>query len=100
MDKETILKKAREEEDEMVVQTHERAMRYTYIALVLCAAIFTYVRASKGQPMMDLCATVCFSIFAGRLYCFVKTKERFELSMAVITFLVAVGATIRFFMGH
>ena len=50
--------------------------------------------------MMDLCATVCFSIFAGRLYCFVKTKERFELCMAVITFLVAVGATIRFFMGH
>lgn len=100
MDKDTILRKAQSEEDEMVVQTRERAMRYTYIALVLSAAIFAFIRDSKGLPMMDLCATVCFSVFAGRIYCFVKTKERFELIMAVITFAAAVMATIRFFMGH
>ena len=75
-------------------------MKYTYIALVISAAIFAFIRAQKDQPIMDLCATVCFSVFAGRIYCYVKTKDSTNLIMALITFLVAIFATIRCFMGH
>lgn len=75
-------------------------MKYTYIALVISAAIFAFIRAQKDQPIMDLCATVCFSVFAGRIYCYVKTKDSTNLIMALITLRVAIFATIRFFMGH
>lgn len=100
MDKESILKKAQNEEDEMVVQTRDRSLRYTYIALVLSAAVFAFLRDMNGQPMMDLCATVCISVAAGRIYCFAKTKERFNLIIAIAMIVVAVAATVRFFMGH
>lgn len=100
MNKEEILKRAQNEQDEMVVQTHDKAMKYTYIALVISAAIFAFIRAQKDQPIMDLCATVCFSVFAGRIYCYMKTKDFTNLIMALITLLVALFATIRFFMGH
>lgn len=100
MDRENILKKAQNEEDEMVVQTRDKAMKYTYVALVLSAAVFAFIRGMRDQPVMDLCATVCFSVFAGRTYCFIKTKEKFDLIMAIITILLAIFATVRFFMGH
>ncbi len=100
MNKEEILKKAQNEEDEMIVQTRDKAMRYTYIVLVLAAAFFTVLRALNNQPVMDLCATVCFSISAGRFYCFVKSKDKYNLIMAVVTIAIAIAATIRFFMGH
>lgn len=100
MDKETILKKARNEKDEMVVRTCDRAMRYTYIALVLCAAVFAFIRGMNDQPVMDLCATVCFSVFAGQTYCFVRMKDKFHLIMAIVALIIAIAATVRFFMGH
>lgn len=100
MNKEDILKRAQNEKDEMVVQTHDKAMKYTYIALVITAAIFAMIRAQREQPIMDLCATVCFSVFAGRIYCYMKTKDSYNLIMALITLIAAIFATIRFFMGH
>lgn len=98
MNKEEILKKAQNEEDEMIVQTRDRAMKYTYIVLVLAAAFFALLR--KDQPVMDLCATVCFSVSAGRFYCFIKSKDKYNLIMAVVTIAIAIVATVRFFMGH
>lgn len=100
MDKETILRKAKNETDEMIVQIHEKAMKYTYTMLVLSAAVFAFVRALNDQPIMDLAATVCFSVFVGRIYCFIKTKEKYDLIIAVITITIAIFATIRFFMGY
>ena len=100
MDKETVLRKAQGEKDEMVVQVQDKAMRWTYLVLVLSAAVFALVRGTRDQPIMDLSATVCFSVCAGRLYCYVRTKERFDLIMAALTFVIAVFATVRFFMGH
>lgn len=100
MDKETILKKAQGEKDEMVEQTRDKAMRWTYLVLVLSAAVFAFVRGMRDEPIMDLCATVSFSVFAGRIYCYVKTKQRYDLIMAIVTIAMAVVATVRFFMGH
>ena len=34
MDRETILKKAQGEEDEMVAQVRDKSIKYTYLALV------------------------------------------------------------------
>ena len=101
MDREEILKKAQsEKKDEMVERTRDKAMKYTYEVLAFSAAVFAFFRGQKGQPVMDLCATVCYSIFAGRIYCYSKTKDRFDLIMAVVMIITAVFATVRFFMGH
>ena len=101
MDREEILRKSRNEnQDEREVQIRDKSMKWTYLALVLSAAIFAGVRGMRDQPMMDLCATVYISVCAGRLYCFVKTKEKYNLIMAVLTFAIAIVSAIRFFMGH
>lgn len=100
MNRDEILAKARDQKDEMAVQVKDKSMKVTYIVLVLTAAAFAFLRGLKGQPVMDLCATVCYSVFAGRIYCYVKTKDRLDLIMAIITIATAVVATIRFFMGH
>lgn len=100
VDKETILKMAQKEKDEMAVQIRDKAMKWTYLALVLSAAVFAFIRGINDQPMMDLCATVCFSVFAGRVYCYRKTRQKFDLVLAAVTLVVAVFATVRFFMGH
>lgn len=101
MEKEEILKRSRNEKnDEMEVQIRDKAMKWTYIALVLSAAVFAFIRETNGQPMMDLTATVSISVFAGRIYCFVKTKERFDFIIAAIMLVVAIFATVRFCMGH
>lgn len=100
MDRDQILAKARYEKDEMEVQVKDKSMKVTYIVLVLTAAVFAFVRGMNDQPVMDLCATVCYSVFAGRIYCYVKTKNRFDLIMAVITIVTALVATYRFWTGH
>lgn len=100
MDKETILNKARKEKDEMEVQVQAQSMKYVYLVMVLSAAVFSLVRGLQDQPIMDLCATVCYSVFAGRIYCYIRTKEQFHLIMAIVSLAVAVMATVRFFMGH
>jgi len=101
MDKEEILRRSRAENcDEMEMQTRDKSMKWTYITLVLSAAIFAFIRDMNNQPSMDLCATVALSVFAGRIYCFARTKNRYDIIIAVITCAIAVFATIRFFMGH
>ena len=101
MDREEILQRSRDEkQDEMAIQVRDKAMRWTYLVLVLSAAIFAWIRGMRDQPVMDLCATVCLSVCAGRIYCFVRTKEKFELIMAVLTFALGVFAAVRFFLGH
>lgn len=101
MNREEILERAKsEKKDEMEVRVRDQAMRWTYLVMVLGAAVFAFLRAQRGEPMMDLCVTVCASVAVGQLYCFGKTKNRGSLGLGVIALVVAVFAVVRFCMGH
>lgn len=101
MDKDEILLRAQNEKiDELEVQIKDKSMMWSYIAMVIIAAIFSFIRSEQGLPMMDLSATVSASVFAGMAYRFVKTKDRTHLFLAIITLFVSIIATVRFFMGH
>ena len=101
MERNEILSKAQaENQDEREVQVKDKSITYSYIVMILMAAVFTWIRAKQGLPMMDLCATVCGSVCAAMTYRFIKTKGKTYLMLAVITFLVMVMAIIRFAAGH
>lgn len=101
MNREEILRRAQNERvDEMEILIKDKSMKWTYIAMVIAAAIFSFIRLEQGLPMMDLCATVCISVCAGQAYRYIKSKDKSALWMAVITLIVAIGAAIRFAMGH
>lgn len=101
MDKEEILKRAQEEhKDEGELMAKDKSMIYAYIAMVILAAIFSFIRSEQGLPMMDLTATVSGSVCAAMTYRFVKTKNKQYLILAIIMFSVAVMAVVRFCMGH
>lgn len=46
MNKEDILKRA---QNEMVVQTHDKAMKYTYITFIMAVALFATIRFFMGH---------------------------------------------------
>ncbi len=103
MEREEILRKAQAEGkngDERETQVRDRSMKWTYLTMVLVAAVFAYIRGMKGQPMMDLCVTVCASVCVGQLYRYWKLKRRACLILGLITLLVAAVALVRFCMGH
>lgn len=101
MNKEDILKKVQSEnKDEMELQIRDKSMKWTYIALVISAAVFAFIRAEKGQPLMDLSATVCISVCVGQVYRFIKTKDKSCLLIAIITLFVSIFAVIRYIGGH
>ena len=101
MKREDILKMAQaENRDERMEQVRAMSMRWTYIVMVLTAAIFAFIRSENGQTMMDLSVTVCASVVAGQLYQFLKTKERSCLALGLIALCTGVLALIRFCMGY
>lgn len=101
MDKNEILLKAQNEKiDELEIQIKDKSMMWSYIVMIIIAAIFSFIRSEQGLPMMDLSATVSASVFAGMVYRFVKTKDKSHLILAVITLFISIIATVRFFMGH
>ena len=101
MEREEILKRAQKEgNDEMEIQIKDKSIKYTYIAMVLVAAVFSCIREQQGLPIMDLCATVCFSVSVGQGYRFIKWKNKHALIMAILTLAVGICATVRFMMGH
>lgn len=103
MNKEEILARSRKENegyDEFQLQVRDKSMKWTYIIMVVTAAIFTWIRAGQGLPIMDLCATVSLSVCVGQSYRFMKTKDKGCLVLAMITLLVAIVAIIRFLGGH
>ncbi len=101
MNKEEILKKAQKEgNDEMEVQAKDKSIRWTYIAMVIAAAVFSFIRGERGYPIMDLTATVSISVCVGQFYRFVKSKDKSFLIIAIVMVGVSVFSTIRFFMGH
>ncbi len=101
MTKEKVLRLAREEgKDEMALQARDRSMKWTYIVMVLCAAVFAVLRARQGLPVMDLCATVCYSVSAGFLYRYAKMREKNTLVLGVVQLMIGIAATVRYFGGH
>lgn len=103
MNKEEILAKSckeNQDHDERELQVKDKSMTFSYIAMIVLAAVFTSIRAGQGLPMMDLCATVCGSVCAGMAYRFFRTKKTEYCILALITFIVMIVAVIRFAMGH
>ena len=101
MKREEILKLAQmEKNDEREVQVKDKSMMWSYTVMVIMAAVFSVIRSEQGLPMMDLCATVNGSVCAAMIYRFVKTKKKEHLVIALVTFLCAVLAIVRFVMGH
>lgn len=101
MNREEILKKAQyEKEDEREIQVKDKSMLWSYIAMVFAAGVFSIVRSEQGLPMMDLTATVGFSVLANNVYRFIKTREKQYLVIGLIMLSVTIMATIRFAMGH
>jgi len=101
MNKEEILTKARNEnKDEMEVQIRDKALKWTYVVMVVVAGIFAFIRGANNQPMMDLCVTICASVAVGQLYRFIKTRDKYCLTMGIVTLVVGIFALIRFCMGH
>jgi uncharacterized membrane protein len=103
MNKEEILEKSRQENrggDERELQVKDKSMMWSYIVMVFMAAIFSFIRSVQGFPFMDLSATVCSSVCAAMIYRFIKTRDKKYLRIAVIALIVAIAATVRFFMGH
>ena len=101
MDREEILAKSRNAgEDERVQQVKAASFRWVYLAMVLSAAVFGFIRGEQGLPMMDLCATVCLSVGVAHLYQGIKLKNRFCILLGAVLMLMAMFATVRFFQGH
>ena len=101
MNREEILARARQENrDEMEIQVRERAMKWTYLVLVLTAAVFAYLRSLQGQSIMDLAVMVCASVAAGQLYRYLKTREKWCLGLGAAMLLAAAAALVRFCMGY
>lgn len=101
MKREEILAKAQQEKnDEMEVRVRDQSMRWTYLAMVLTAAVFAFLRGERGEPMMDLCVTVCASVVAGQIYRFFKIRDRGCLVMGLIALVVGAIALARYCMGY
>lgn len=101
MDREEILAKSQSaHEDERVQQVKAASFRWVYLAMVLSAAVFGFIRGEQGLPMMDLCATVCLSVSVAHLYQGIKLKNRFCILLGTVLLVMAVAATVRFFQGH
>ena len=60
----------------MKLQIRDKSIKWTYIAMVVAVAIFSFIRSEQGLPMMDLSATMGFSVFVGETYRYVKCKEK------------------------
>ena len=103
MTKEEILEKSRNDNrhgDELDKKILSDGMKISYAAMIAAAAIFAIVRAVQGRSIMDLPAICCASVSANFIYRFLKTKEKFNLIIAVITLIIAVVTAVLFFMGH
>lgn len=101
MDKDEILRKAQKEgNDEMEVQMRDKSIKWTYVSMVIAAAVFSFLRAEQGYPIMDLTATVSISVCAGFSYRFMKSKDKSSFMIAIVMLVVFIFSTIRFIMGH
>jgi hypothetical protein len=84
MNKEEILEKSRHENrggDERELQVKDKSMMWSYIVMVLMAAIFSFIRSEQGLSMMDLIATVSASACASMTYRSLRQKRKHICSL-------------------
>lgn len=99
MNKEEILAKSRKSEDEMTVQVKDKSFKWILITMVVLAAIFAFIRAEQGYPISDLTITVSGACFVGFVYRFIKTKDRYNLLLAIFTFISCIIGFYGFCIG-
>lgn len=99
MNKNEILEKSRKSGDEMELQVKDKSFKWILITMVVLAAVFAYIRAEQGYPMSDLTITVTGSCFVGFIYRFIKTKDIYNLFLAIFTLLGCILGIYSFFIG-
>lgn len=101
MDRNVILDKSRKEHrDEREEQVRDKSLKWTLITMVVLSAIFSYIRGTKGESMMDLSVIVCGSVCISFLYRYIKTKAKTYLFLAMICFAAALLSLVRYVMGY
>lgn len=101
INKEEILARSRKEnKDELVISVRDKSMKWTYLVMVLAAAVFAFLRAQRGESITDLYVTVCASCAAGQLYRFFGTKDRGYLVLGIISAAMAAFGIVRYIMGY
>ena len=100
MNKEDILKMAQTEKiDDLELQVKDKSMMWSYLVMVVLAALFSFFKALHGFPITDLTATICASVCANVFYRYLKTRKQQDLFLAITMFIIALIATIHFFIG-
>lgn len=99
MNKEEILAKSRKQGDEMEVQVKDKSFKWVLITMVALAALFAFIRAEQGYPMSDLTITVTGACFVGFIYRFIRTKDKFNLVLAMITLIGCIIGIYSFCIG-
>lgn len=100
MNKEDILKMAQTEKiDALELQVKDKSMMWSYLVMIVLAALFSFFKALHGFPITDLTATICASICANVFYRYLKTRKQQDLFLAIAMFIIARIATIHFFIG-
>lgn len=100
MNKEDILKMAQTEKiDALELQVKDKSMMWSYLVMIVLAALFSFFKALHGFPITDLTATICASICANVFYRYLKTRKQQDLFLAIAMFIIALIATIHFFIG-
>ncbi len=101
MNKEEILEQSRSENrDERDDDVRDKSLKWTLITMVILSAVFAFLRARRGETMLDLTVVVCGSVSVSFFYRFAKTKRRELLILGGIIALAAILALIRFCMGY
>lgn len=100
MNKEDILKMAQTEKiDDLELQVKDKSMMWSYLVMIVLAALFSFFKALHGFPITDLTATICASICTNAFYRYLKTRKQQDLFLAIAMFIIALIATIHFFIG-
>lgn len=101
MNKEVILKIAQSEKrDEMELHIKDKSMMCPYLVMVIVAALFNFIKALHGVPITDLTATVCASVGTTSAYRYAKLKDKQDLFIAIIMFIIALISIIYFVIGY
>lgn len=101
MNKNEILEKSRSESrDEREEQIKDKAIKWTFLVMVLTSAIFSVIRGLRGESVLDLPVIVCSSIAVFQLYRYFRIKKREFLILGITTLSAAAVCLIGFCMGR
>lgn len=101
MNKDDILKKAREEgSGEMEKSVRDRSMWWVFITMGVFLIVFAFIKLENDQHPTDLTATICAGACAGNFYRFAKLREKRDLFSAILTGICAVVCLVLFIIHH